>query len=207
MLGSRTTLHLVNHFFMRPFLSLTALLLFAGCQSAPKPAQAPAASAPVPVVEVKPAEPVVEVEAVPQRTAAALEARDLLLKGAQNHQVLMTSAFRGHPGFTTAGWSGLVLSPKDLRQGIVVGSGYWIQRVEVHPLADGRLRVWVEVSNRTDVAVHPEGACEFRPTETQNFVKFKPLPVIPANGKVLVSFESEKAHMDSYSVLIRSVRQ
>lgn len=189
---------------MRIVFMFSLVALMAGCQSAPKaPPAAPAPPA-VPVVPDEPPAPIVE--AVPQRTDAALEARDLLLKGAQDHQVLMQSAFRGEPGFTTAGWSGLVLSPKDLRQGVVVGFGYQIQRVEVHPLADGRLRVWVEVVSTVSHALRPEGACEFRPAEDHSFMKFKPMPVIPPMGTALVSFESARPHMESYSILVRSVR-
>ena len=190
---------------MRLFFSLALVALLAGCQTAPKPAPAvitPAHVAPAPKTETA----VVPTEVLPQRTEAALEARDLLLKGDRAHQVLMQSAFRQTPGFNVAGWSGLVLSPKDLRQGIVVGSGYRIYRVEIHPLADGRLRVWVEVGNTSNDRRQPEGTCEFRPVNDAGLTKFKPLPALEPGAKELVSFESTHAQIEGYSILVRSKR-
>ena len=187
---------------------ITLLALLAGCQSAPtKPAPVAATGAPasavVPVMPVAVAVPEVQ----PESTEAALEARDRLLKGTQQHQVLAKSAFRTMPGFTTAKWSGLVLSLKDVKQGIVVGFGYRIDRVEIHPLTDGRLRVWVEVINQTGGRLQPEGACEFRPTPADApLLKFKALPAVGAQGSILVAFESEQAQMEGYSILVRSKR-
>ena len=184
---------------------VTLLALLAGCQSAPKPGPLPAAAIVVAPVAVAPAV-VAAPEAEPERTEAALEARDRLLKGPQQHQMLVKSAFRDAPGFTTAHWSGLVLSLKDVKQGIVVGFGYRIDRVEIHPLTDGRLRVWVEVVNRTDERLQPEGACEFRPMPDAPLLKFKPLPAVPPNGRILVAFESERPQMEGYSILVRNKR-
>ncbi|MET0262904.1 MAG: hypothetical protein ABW223_08395 [Rariglobus sp.] len=190
---------------MRIFLPLALLVLLAGCQSKPAPAPAPP-----PVVVTAPAGPVVAptvpADVLPERTEAALEARDRLLKGGQQHQVLMQSAFRHAPGFTVANWSGLVLSPKDLKQCIVVSSRYKVERVEIHPLTDGRLRVWVEVGNLGDSRIQAEGACEFRPVPEEKGVKFKLLPLLEKQGKIIVSFESERPQMEGYSILIRNRR-
>lgn len=198
---------------MRKFLPifLPLLALWAGCQSSPKPAKSSgtdsnqltsAGVVAVPSSEV----PLVPTGVLPERTDAALAARDRLLKSGQQHQVLMQSAFRNAPGFTVANWSGLVLSPKDLRHGVVVGSGYRVLRVEIHPLSDGRLRVWVEVANQSKNVVQPEGACEFRPSPEEKTVKFKLLPAIAAQGTIVVSFESDRPQMEGYSILVRNRR-
>lgn len=198
---------------MRIFGSLGLITLFAllaGCQSAPQTAPAAAAGVPVATAPENPA-PAGPVEsaapaAPSDQTEAALEARDRLLKGSQQHQVLVQSGFRGMPGFTTANWSGLVLSLKDVKQGIVVGFGYRIDRVEIHPLTDGRLRVWVEVINRTEARLQPEGACEFRPVPDAPLLKFRPLPAVGPKGSILVAFESDKPQMEGYSILVRNKR-
>ncbi|CAM3136282.1 hypothetical protein [Rariglobus hedericola] len=190
---------------MRFIWPLSLLILLAGCQSAPTAKTVTAPAAPAPAVAVVPE--VIPVEVLPERTEAALEARDLLLKGGQQHQVLMQSAFRGMPGFTVSSWSGLVLSPKDIKQGVVVGSGYKIDRVEIHPLSDGRLRVWAEVVNLSGERSQPEGACEFRPSPGDApMLKFKLLPAVEAQGKILVFFESAHPQMEGYSILVRRKR-
>lgn len=193
---------------MRNIFPLVALLLFAGCQSSPRPEPLTAAAEIIPTVTDAPTTtaPVVSPDLLPERTAAAIEARDRLLKGGQQHQVLMQSAFRQTPGFTVANWSGLVLSPKDLRQGIVVSSRYKVERVEIHPLTDGRLRVWVEIANTGRARIQPEGACEFRPTSDERTVKFKRLPPIDAKARIVVFFESERPQMEGYSILVRDSR-
>jgi hypothetical protein len=189
---------------MRIFWFFPVLVLFAGCETAPRPVVAPITATVTGDGLLPVQEPVAEVAI--DSTEAALQARDRLLQGGQQHQLLAKSAFRDAPGFTVSNWSGLVLSPTDLRQGIVVGSGYRIDRVETHPLSDGRLRVWVEVVNLTAGIVQPEGACEFRPSESSPMLKFKVLPALAAQGKIIVFFESLEPQMEGYSILVRSKR-
>ena len=189
---------------MRIFWFFPVIVLFTGCETAPKPVVAPLTVTVTGDVVVPVQEPAGEVAI--ERTEAALQARDRLLQGGQQHQLLAKSAFRGAPGFTVSNWSGIVMRPTDIRQGIVVGSGYKIDRVETHPLSDGRLRVWVEVVNLTAESMQTEGACEFRPSENAPLLKFKALPAVAAQGKIIVFFESKQPQMEGYSILVRNKR-
>jgi hypothetical protein len=189
---------------MRIFWFLGCVVLLAGCQSPTKPDSASVSATPRTGV---PAAAAVVPEDVPlENTKAALEARDLLLKSGQQHQLLAKSAFRAESGFTVSNWSGIVLTPKDLKQGVVVGSGYKIDRVEIHPLTDGRLRVWVEVVNLTQGWLRPEGACEFRPAADKSFLSFKSLPTVAPQAKIVVFFESVHPQVEGYSILLRDKR-
>lgn len=190
---------------MRISWFLGGVVLLAGCQSAPKSTTAPVSASKPAAVATAPST-AEQADITVQSTKEALEARDLLLKSGQEHLVLAKSAFRGVSGFTITSWSGMVLSPKDLKQGVVVGSGYKIDRVEIHPLTDGRLRVWVEVVNLTAGWLQPEGACEFRPDGDKALLKFKSLPAVAPQGKVVVAFESAHPQMEGYSILVRSKR-
>lgn len=184
----------------RTFIPLVVLMVFvAGCQSgstratrAGSPAVTPAAAANAP--REKSAE-----------RGVAEETSERLARGGQEHEMLARTAFGESRGFTTAGWSGVVLTPRDLSQGLVVGSEYVINRVEVHPLADGRLRVWAEIRNRANYSVFPEGACEFRPVADKT-VAFATLPIIPPQGVIVASFESAGPQMDGYSLMVRGAR-
>ena len=184
----------------RTFLPLVFLvILVAGCQSGAT--RSPRASAPT----VTPVAATTGSREKAEERSVAQDTRERLARGGQDHEMLARTAFGESRGFTTAGWSGVVLTPRDLSQGIVVGSEYVINRVEVHPLADGRLRVWAEIRNRASYSVFPEGACEFRPV-AQKTVAFTALPIIPPQGVIVASFESAGPQMDGYSLMVRGAR-
>lgn len=184
----------------RTFIPLVVLMvLVSGCQSGAMRSTRVSAPATTPVAAVN----------APREKAGAsgvaVETRERLARGGQAHEMLARTAFGESRGFTTAGWSGVVLTPRDLSQGLVVGSEYVINRVEVHPLADGRLRVWAEIRNRANYPVFPEGACEFRPVADKT-VAFATLPIIPPQGVIVASFESAGPQMDGYSLMVRGAR-
>lgn len=190
---------------MRYIAPWVIVVFVAGCQSdpvAPPPRvetapAAPMAVAPVPAPEPMPAEPSKEARA----------AADLLLRGGELDQLVSRqSAFSQAAEFVRTGWSGLVLSPKNVKQGIVCTSDFQIERVEIHPLMDGRLRVWVELRNLKGKAANAEAACEFRPTTTRGFIKFAPLSVIAPRGRTLLYFESPRTNVEGYSVMVRDQR-
>lgn len=188
-------------------LGVISLVALVGCDSTPqKPAAQPAAT---PMATQPVAAPVsVPVAAHQQEaTAAAKEAAQRLMDGMQPHEMLKTSAFVGYPQFTSANWSGLVLNSKVSTQSLAHTSNFRILRIEIHPLMDGRVRVWVEIANFSGNKVTPEVACQFTPEDDDKNAKFTSMPELGAGKRTVTYFESRQNAPNGYSLLARNKRQ
>jgi hypothetical protein len=181
------------------------LAILAGCQTAPVPSAAPEkVEAPV-VVPV--AGPAAAPAAKMVVTEAAKAAAQRLMDGQQDHEMLTTTAFTNYPQFTTENWSGLVLNSKVTTQSLGHVSNFKLMRIEVHPLNDGRIRVWVEFANYSPDPVIPEVACQYNPEDEGAYAKFRALPELAPGKKILTYFESRRPAPDAYSILIRNKRK
>lgn len=102
-------------------------------------------------------------------------------------------------------WTGLVLVPISKSLSKAHTSDVQLNKVEAHPLTDGRVRIWARVHNTGGSDLPAEIACEFRMKGTHlTSPYFYPLDV-PANGYRDVFFVSPDGDLNSYTVLVRSV--
>ena len=193
---------------LRPVLCLLPLLALAGCETAPVTSPQPAAVS-TPVHAMGPAAapaviaPAKATEAV---TEAATEAAKRLMDGSQPHEMLRTSAFASFPQFTTENWSGLVLNSKVSTQSLAHTSNFRVLRIEIHPLLDGRIRVWLELGNFSNKPVTPEVACQFTPEDDTKNAKFATMAELGAGKKAVGYFESRLGAPYAYSILARNKR-
>jgi len=101
-------------------------------------------------------------------------------------------------------WHGVVLVPKNLGGAVVSTARVEVQSVEVHPLANGSVRVWARLKNRTGHREKIQIGCAFNTQE-------KPNPATPKFHEIElpvdfidVFFVSPKENINAYTFLIRN---
>lgn len=105
-------------------------------------------------------------------------------------------------------WMGAVLVP-DMK---IVSKAHTdlvsLDRVEAHPIEDGRLRVWARIRNQTGETLRLERDCTFRFVGQLGMAKprFETME-IPAAAVRDVMFESEKKGVAAYTLLIRQYQE
>lgn len=100
-------------------------------------------------------------------------------------------------------WTGVILTPVLAQVAKAYVSGIQLSNVEVHPLSDGRVRVWVRLRNQQGSDVPTEVACTFkRESAAEPVTMFYKLS-IPAKGSRDVFFVSPGGDAVNYTVLVR----
>jgi hypothetical protein len=103
-------------------------------------------------------------------------------------------------------WTGIILTPVLAQVAKAYVSGIQLSNVEIHPLTDGRVRIWVRLRNQRSDGVPTEVACSFR-TQAQ----LEPVTLfyrldIPSKGSRDVFFVSPGGSATSYTVLVRRAK-
>ena len=169
---------------------LLGCLLLGGCQGT-----APVKTSVTAPVPVTPMAPEVQPES---HTAAALQAKEILLLNNSGLTESATSQLTRYPNFTWESTSGLVLSGNRIGKNLAVVSSVKINRLEVHPLTDGRIRVWIEVRNQSTEPFAGAVKCTF----DQPVRDFTIIPAIPVDGSSLLRFDSVSP-VSTFTVLIK----
>lgn len=100
-------------------------------------------------------------------------------------------------------WTGIILTPVLAQVAKAYVGGVQLSNVEVHPLTDGRVRIWVRVRNQKGERVPAEIACSFkRGPQTEVSTMFYKLD-LPENGSRDVFFVSPGGDAINYTVLVR----
>lgn len=100
-------------------------------------------------------------------------------------------------------WEGIVLVPDNVRLARAYTSDVRLNRVEAHPIDNGRLRVWSRIENLTDREIAVETACEFRFADRfAGPSSFQP-ERIPARGAIDVVFVSPREGVNSYTLMVK----
>lgn len=102
-------------------------------------------------------------------------------------------------------WTGIVLVPLDKMFSKLHNARIRILSIEAHPLADGRIRVWVRLLNKANEPVPAEVGCNFRlrGAPEPGGARFYPLPLDPG-GTRDVFFVSPQGDLLEYTVLVRT---
>jgi hypothetical protein len=192
--------------FPRTVLGVMLLGVLAGCETTPQKPASTVAPASQPVAAPAAQAPVATAPTI-MVTTAAREAAQRLMESTQPHELLKTSAFASYPQFTSQNWSGLVLNSKVSTQSLAHTSNFKILRIEIHPLMDGRVRVWMEIANFSGQTVMPEVACQFTPEDEDKNAKFRTMPELGPGKRTVAYFESRENAPYGYSILARNKRQ
>ena len=101
-------------------------------------------------------------------------------------------------------WTGLVLVPLNTSLSKAHTSAVRLIKVEAHPLADGRVRIWIRVKNIEGKTLPTEMACLFRMQGEKNSDSpyFYQLEV-PGQAFRDVFFVSPVGQLSTYTVLVR----
>ena len=100
-------------------------------------------------------------------------------------------------------WTGIILTPVLAQVAKAYVSGVQLSNVEVHPLSDGRVRIWVRLRNQVGTHIPTEVACSFKTsTQGEAVTTFYRLD-IPAKGSRDVFFVSPGGGGTNYTVLVR----
>ncbi len=103
-------------------------------------------------------------------------------------------------------WTGIILTPVLAQVAKAYVSGIQLSNVEVHPLSDGRVRIWVRLRNQKEAGVPTEVACTFRTdAKTEPITMFYRLD-LPSKGSRDVFFVSPGGMATSYTVLVRRAK-
>jgi hypothetical protein len=102
-------------------------------------------------------------------------------------------------------WTGLVLVPISKSLSKAHTSDVQLNKVEAHPLTDGRVRIWARVQNTGRDELPAEIACEFRMKGQHLTSPYFYRLDVPASGYRDVFFVSPDGDLNSYTVLVRSI--
>ena len=103
-------------------------------------------------------------------------------------------------------WSGITLVPKNLATSLVHTTKVAIQYIEVHPLADGSVRIWARLKNLQGHDDKVEVGCSFCTNETPDSTTpiFHQIALPP--DYVDIFFVSPKENINAYTFLVRDVK-
>lgn len=100
-------------------------------------------------------------------------------------------------------WTGIILTPVLAQVAKAYVSGIQLSNIEVHPLTDGRVRIWVRLRNQVATTIPTEIACAFKRDGQGDAVTMFYHLSIPSNSSRDVFFISPGGNDISYTVLVR----
>jgi hypothetical protein len=103
-------------------------------------------------------------------------------------------------------WTGITLIPKKLATSLAFTTKVAVQYIEVHPLANGTVRIWARLNNLQGQSDKIEIGCSFRTNEnpessTPTFYQIE-LP----KDYIDVFFVSPKENINAYTFLVRDLK-
>jgi hypothetical protein len=103
-------------------------------------------------------------------------------------------------------WTGITLVPKSLATSLVHTSKVSVQYIEVHPLENGRVRIWARLQNLQGTDDKIEIGCSFRTNENPDSSTPTFFEIDLPKDYIDIFFVSPKENINAYTFLVRDIK-